>query len=89
MEKYQLFLEEDGCTWLTGEVIKVPQPVGPTGWELYWEGGSFVFFGGLKQLKAELKKLADNKDCVFFGHNRPILEEGQKFKIGESKREED
>lgn len=59
MKTYELFIEEDGCTWLTGELIRTPDPLrqGDTKWEVFWEGGSFVFYGGKQQLKAMLRTM--------------------------------
>jgi hypothetical protein len=62
MKTYELFIEEDGCTWLTGELIRTPDPLrqGDTKWEVYWEGGNFVFYGGKHQLKAMLSTMSIN-----------------------------
>ena len=62
MKTYELFIEEDGCTWLTGELIRTPDPMrdGNTKWEVYWESGSFVFYGGKHQLKAMLRTMSPN-----------------------------
>ena len=62
MKTYELFIEENGYTWLSGELIRTPDPLrqGDTKWEVYWEGGSFIFYGGKHQLKAMLRKISPN-----------------------------
>ena len=62
MKTYELFIEEDGCTWLTGELIRTPDPLrqGDTKWEVFWEEGSFVFYGGKHQLEAMLRTMSPN-----------------------------
>lgn len=59
MKTYKLFAEEDGCRWITGELIRTPDPLrqGDTKWEVFWEGGSFVFYGSKQQLKEELRRM--------------------------------
>lgn len=62
MKAYELFIEEDGYTWLTGEIIKTQDSIipGDTKWIVNWEAGSFIFYGGKHQLKAILRKLTPN-----------------------------
>tara|TARA_A100001515_G_scaffold125959_1_gene110986 strand:+ start:5141 stop:5350 length:210 start_codon:yes stop_codon:yes gene_type:complete len=62
MKTYDLFIEEDGCTWLTGEIIRESDPLGQgnTRWEVNWESGSFLFYGGKNQLKAILRTMKPN-----------------------------
>ena len=72
MKTYELYMNSYGYTWLTGELIRTPDPLrqGDTKWEVYWEGGSFVFYGGKHQLKAELRKMAERE---FFGIGHKLI----------------
>tara|TARA_R110002110_G_scaffold208855_1_gene421082 strand:+ start:1047 stop:1259 length:213 start_codon:yes stop_codon:yes gene_type:complete len=62
MKTYELFIEEDGCTRIMGEIIMTSDNSndGNTKWEVYWGGGSFIFYGGKQQLKAVLNNMAPN-----------------------------
>ena len=62
MKTYELFIEEDGCTRIAGEIIRTPDNSndGNTKWEINREGGSFVFYGSKQQLKAMLNNMTPN-----------------------------
>jgi len=62
MKTYELFIEEDGCTRIMGEIIMTPNHryTGNTKWEINREGGEFVFYGTKAQLQAVLKQMTPN-----------------------------
>ena len=71
MKTYELYIKEDDCTWQTGEIIKTRDPLGNFQWQVYWEGGSFVYIGNTHQMKKYLREQSQN-----------VLDNGQTFIMG-------
>ena len=72
MTTYELYMAEDGYTWITGEVYRTPSTLrdGQIKWDVNWEGGSFTYYGGKQQLKAKLRKMAERG---YFGEGCKLI----------------